>query len=541
MSYPTLEQYNEALQHPATALTDPLLQRGIVSTTGLGLPLALCGGFALTYTITVGARKYAVRCFHKHSNALEQRYQAISTALRSLASPYFVDFEFQPSGVRVGGKTFPIVKMTWAAGHTLGEFVERSLGSAGDLDRLGASLRALGSFLERAPLAHGDVQPGNVMVSSSGSSIQLIDYDGIYVQGLQSIGSSELGHRNFQHPRRSASTWGQGLDRFSLIVISFALRVLKTNPALWGKTQSDGDAFLFKSLDFSDPGSSVLFHDLFALPAFAKEAKNLAAVCKSPFGSIPSLEDFLEGRNIPVIDIAIATRPAAPKNYVSTHPVIDARNYRQCLLHVGDRVELVGKIFQVRRGTTRDGRPYVFLNFSHWQGEAVKLSIWSNALSQFSENPDESWIGKWVSVVGLMEPPYRSAKYHYSHLSINITGASQVRSISEQEAVFRLSATGSSVDSPMRQSENAAVLDVMRNRNNASATSPTRTTPSSPNQTILQNMRNSQASSSTPAPKMSAAPQFAPKKPHGCSLLAAVIFVVLVVGATLGCLARFGG
>ena len=70
MSYPSLEQYNEAFQHPDFSLIDPALRKGSIATTGIGLPLALCGGFALTYTLTSGANKFAVRCFHKQSNAL---------------------------------------------------------------------------------------------------------------------------------------------------------------------------------------------------------------------------------------------------------------------------------------------------------------------------------------------------------------------------------------------------------------------------------------------------------------------------------------
>jgi len=77
MTYPTLEQYNEAFQHPQLALADPDLKKGSIATTGLGLPLALCGGFALTYTVTTGGAKYAVRCFHKQSNALEKRYTQV--------------------------------------------------------------------------------------------------------------------------------------------------------------------------------------------------------------------------------------------------------------------------------------------------------------------------------------------------------------------------------------------------------------------------------------------------------------------------------
>ena len=35
--------------------------------SGLGTPHAISGGFALTYTIKAGSKKYAVRCFHRES------------------------------------------------------------------------------------------------------------------------------------------------------------------------------------------------------------------------------------------------------------------------------------------------------------------------------------------------------------------------------------------------------------------------------------------------------------------------------------------
>lgn len=224
MSYPTLEQYNEAFQHPHLALTDPELKLGSIATTGLGLPLALCGGFALTYTIKNGTKKHAVRCFHKQSNALEKRYISISSRLKSLRSPYFVDFEFQPQGVRVAGKSFPIVKMAWASGTTLGEFLERNHRSSSNLLNLRASLQSLAKYLESQGMAHGDVQPGNVMVADAGNKVQLIDYDGIFVEELKTLGSSELGHRNFQHPKRASSSWNATLDRFSFISLDLAIR-----------------------------------------------------------------------------------------------------------------------------------------------------------------------------------------------------------------------------------------------------------------------------------------------------------------------------
>jgi len=500
MSYPSLELYNEALQHLRLALVDPELKKGTVATTGLGLPLALCGGFALTYTVSTGSKRYAVRCFHRQSNALEQRYSAISNRLKGLRSPYFVDFEFQPEGVRVNGKSFPIVKMAWASGTTLGEFLEGRYRSKADLQQLGGSLSVLASFLEGQHIAHGDVQPGNLMVATGAHSIQLIDYDGMYVEDLKNIGSAELGHRNFQHPGRNARSWDSKLDRFSFIGLDLALRALEASPELWTKTQSDGEAVLFRANDFAEPGRSAIFGDLFARSQFAQDAKNFAAICKAPFTSIPTLEDFKARRNIPQVAITVSPiAPAAPARYLSAYPVLDATSYALGFRHVGDRVELVGKIVEVKQDTTRHGKPYVFINFGPWQGEIVKISVWSEGLAVVTQRPDQSWVGKWISVVGLMEPPYRSRKYKYSHLSITVTHANQIHFITESEAIFRLSGTMSRPSGSSPHSTNRELLDDIR----GTATKPSRkgssnrSAPATQNQAILQGMKGSQSSASS--------------------------------------------
>lgn len=178
MPYPSLEQYNQAFQLHSKLLIDPELKSGSVATTGLGLPLAISGGFALTYTIKSGVKKYAVRCFHRESKALERRYEAISRKISSLRSPYFLDFQFQPQGIKVEGIPYPIVKMAWAKGETLGEFLEVNRRSAQAIAKLSASIESLAAYLEKEKIAHGDFQTGNLMVSDGGATVQLIDYDG---------------------------------------------------------------------------------------------------------------------------------------------------------------------------------------------------------------------------------------------------------------------------------------------------------------------------------------------------------------------------
>jgi serine/threonine protein kinase len=497
MSYPSFEQYNEAFQHPQLALTDAELKGGSVSTTGLGLPLALCGGFALTYTIKAGPKKFAVRCFHKKSNSLEQRYSAISRKIGTLRSPYFLDFQFQPQGVKVAGKAYPIVKMAWATGATLGEFMDRSYRNSRELQQLATSLRSLSKYLTSQNVAHGDIQPGNVMVANAGGAIQLIDYDGMYVEDLRSLGSAELGHRNFQHPRRSANTWDPTIDRFSFIAIDLALRALQAHPDLWARTHSDGDSILFKANDFADPTSSSVFAELFTRPTIAEDAKNFAAICRAPYEKIPSLEDFLSKKNIPQSQIIVGTpKPSGPARYLSAFPVLNATDYAACLAAVGEKVELIGQIVEVKEDKTRRGKPYVFINFGPWKGNIAKVSIWSEGLEVLGQKPDASWVGKWISVTGLMEPPYVSKKYKYSHLSISVTQGNQFHQISNQEAKFRLAGFSTRSVPSTASPDNKKILDNIKGvtaPSSVQASRPTRiATPVSSNAAILQNMKGSQ-------------------------------------------------
>jgi len=465
MPYPSLEQYNEALQSPQLVLLDAELKRGSLKTTGLGLPLALCGGFALTYTVSVGAKKYALRCFHKESRELERRYQAISARLAQLSSAYFLPFEFQPSGIRIQGGTYPIVKMAWANGRTLAEFLEVEHGNKVALEKLRGALAALAGFLEANNISHGDIQSENLMVGAGGGSIQLIDYDGMYVDALRGAQATELGQVNFQHPQRSAGHFSSKLDRFSFITLDVALQALIEKPALWASSRSEPSAVIFRRNDFLDPSRSAVFQEAVAIPSIRDHVENLAKVANASFDSIPSLSEFLQGKGVPVGHLAIP-KATARIAYQSPYPVCDATSYSQVLAMVGSRVELIGRIHSVKKGWAQNRKPYVFVNFSDWRGQAVKLAIWVDGLDVIKPHvPDETWVGRWVSVVGLVDPPFSNKvrSHSYTHLSITITAAGQIQTIAEQEAKFRLGAIGRSNTSgpPAPVTRNADILKGM--------------------------------------------------------------------------------
>jgi hypothetical protein len=450
MPYPTLEQYNQAFQAHSRLLTDPQLRAGSVASTSLGLPLAISGGFALTYTITTSGGKFAVRCFHREARGLEARYAAISKRLSALRSPHFLDFAFQADGIRVDGKPYPIVKMEWARGVTLGEFLESNHGNGAALAKLSASLERLNAFLEAESLSHGDIQTGNLIVADGGGTVQLIDYDGMYVDGIGNLGSAEFGHINFQHPERlTANPFGPGLDRFSFIALSVALKALRADASLWRATGSEAEAILFRANDYADPESSLAFAALASRPALAQDARNLASVCKAPIGVTPSLPDFLAGRGIPAAQITLSPTPARRATaaaYASQWPIAAAADYAACLRLVGQRAEVVGKIVEVSSKWARNKRPYLFINFGDWRGRIFKIAIWSDGLNALSVVPDKSWAGSWVSVVGLMQPPYLGsgqrgkASWSYEHLAINVEANGQLTRISEAEAKRRLAA-----------------------------------------------------------------------------------------------------
>lgn len=434
MSLPTLEQYNEAAQNPSTAFFDSELQKGIVKTSGLGLPLAACGGFALTYTVSSGSGKYAVRCFHKEARDRERRYDAISKKLATLNSPYFVGFKFQKNGIRVKGNPYPIVKMSWAKGVTIGEFVDSSFRKRESMLALKKSLYDLSIFLEKHHISHGDIQPGNLMVSDDGKSIQLIDYDGMYLPEISSLTSEETGHRNFQHPDRARiNPWNERTDRFSFILMSLVMDALAADPHLWIRTRSDGDKFLIGANDFVSLGSSKGFAALSEIPVLKDSVIRFSSICCGDYDAIPTLSDFLN----PSFQIRTATSTLVRKvGYISTYPVLDGSDYDLCLKHVGNMVELVGKVVDVAVNKTRWGTPYIFLNFSDWRGKAVKISIWSDYLTKVSHIDFRKLKGKYISVVGLMQPPYVNPRFNYSHLSISLD--TTVNEIDEKEAKYRL-------------------------------------------------------------------------------------------------------
>jgi hypothetical protein len=311
VSYPSPQEYNEAVQNPRTAFCDPELQAGQVESNKLGLPFARSGGFASVYKLECGSRNFAVRCFKREVADQQQRYRLVSQHLKAVSLAYTVDFTFLEQGIRVKGVWYPILKMEWIQGEPLNAYIEKRLNTPRVLVELADRWVRMTHCLSRARIAHGDLQHGNVLVV--GGDFRLIDYDGMYVPALNGQTSNEVGLPNYQHPKRTGFDFGPGLDNFSSWVIYISLLALSVEPQLWGKLQGGDDCLLFRKEDFERPDQSKAFR---LLERSANQSLQLVATQFKSFVYLAPLQ-------VPPLGGSLAPRPvsqtAAGPGWLSDH------------------------------------------------------------------------------------------------------------------------------------------------------------------------------------------------------------------------------
>ncbi|HET6205015.1 MAG TPA: hypothetical protein VFI25_19660 [Planctomycetota bacterium] len=444
MALPTPDQYNEAVQAPQLAFLDPVLRSGDVERNALGLPLALGGSFAITYRVrSRGKKSYAVRCFHKSTADLAARYDLIHRALQKVRLPYFVEFEYQHQGIRVRGSPYPIVKMEWAEGETLGPAVESCYRDAGRLRALQRGFDKLETALRAAGLGHGDLQNGNVIVERRG--LRLVDYDGMFVPGMTRGNGVEIGHRHFQHPGRTSRLFGPEIDRFSFILLDLTFDALRLRPQLYEKFGS-GENLLFCGDDFTDPDSSPLFHELARLgnAGVRKRVEHFARICVGSVEEVPTLHEYRTGIKIPAKRAPAAARQTGGAVYASSLPVVDAAVWERTPARDGDRIELIGQVLDVRlRGRLRRHASLTLLLGESF-GDAVRVRMGPEAVERLARegSPEREWEGRWVSVTGLMGgSPRRRQRHRWwrrSGAAIAVDQPTQVLEIDREEARWRL-------------------------------------------------------------------------------------------------------
>jgi hypothetical protein len=259
--WPAPQDYNEAIQNPLLNLRDPVLRNCAAVANSLGLPKPVSGAFATVYQMKSDQTSWAIRCFLHDVQDQEHRYKEISEFIARANLPYLVDFDYQPLGIRVNGNFFPVLKMEWVTGQTLEHYIELNLHDSAKLRLLQQRFKEMCVSLSSHGIVHGDLQHGNILVQEDGT-LRLVDYDGMYVPSMSGLQANELGHRNYQHPGRSANHFGYGLDNFAAWVIYVSIAAIAEDPSIFRMVRGGNDCLLFRKEDFENVRTSKVFMEL---------------------------------------------------------------------------------------------------------------------------------------------------------------------------------------------------------------------------------------------------------------------------------------
>lgn len=291
MAWPQSDEVEAAIQYPGLSFRDPELRGGVMALDSHGLPKVASGNSAYVYELRKGGQCWAVRVFSRAVTDQAWRYALIASYLAPLGSPYFVECVYMADELLVQGARYPIVKMQWVEGVTLTTWVKRHCRQPDQVRELARKWEAMLRELGRHPMAHGDLQHDNVLVTPGGE-LKLIDYDGMYVPAMQGERGPERGHPNWNHPGRTAATFGPYLDQFPGLVGYLSLLAIAADPGLLRYCTDEN--LILRQGDYRDSARSAVLGELRWSPD--TEVRRLADLlvewCEKPIDAL-SLGDAL--------------------------------------------------------------------------------------------------------------------------------------------------------------------------------------------------------------------------------------------------------
>ncbi|HYO63334.1 MAG TPA: hypothetical protein VER08_06730, partial [Pyrinomonadaceae bacterium] len=291
--WPSARQFAEAVQCPALCFTDPYLKSTQPAIDRLGMPLVTSGQFAYVFKLKAAHSRdsLAVRCFRGYMGDREARYKALDAHLNARQITALPQFNYQPQGILVGGRRYPILVMQWLEGPTLDVYLEDVIGRADVIHHLADEWLRLVHTLREARVAHGDLQHGNIIVERG--QLRLVDLDGMFVPSMEGWTASEIGHQHYQHPARDERFFSADLDNFSALVVYLSLVSLAERPELWSEHHDEN--LLFTKADFLNPGESALFRKVKEIGEEHRIlAETLERAARGRPADAPSLLDLVE-------------------------------------------------------------------------------------------------------------------------------------------------------------------------------------------------------------------------------------------------------
>jgi hypothetical protein len=399
--FPTPNDYLITMQFPQKSLLVPELREFSVVKDPLGMPKTMSGGCVVTFHLVNGTSELALRLFCKELTDLQVRYRVTGQFVaRDDLGGILVPATYVDRGIMVNAQVCPLITMPWVNGDPLNLYVEKYVFNAERMKKVVQRFRSLVWKLERAGIAHGDLQHGNIIVYKGW--LILIDYDSMYLPELSHLKGNLIGHSNYQHPGMTRERYDSKLDRFPAIVIYTALESVVHKPELWVK-YSNGENMLFTDEDSKNPEGSALLAELDGLPEIRHLAERFRSVCKMGIENVPRLGDFISG-NFSYPKIAAGRPRVVVPRKVLQYDRVDAFNMSELKTNSCRRVEVIGYVANVYRGTDKNGRRYVFLYLKSTERKGLALTIWPPTLMLFvGQGIDpEDYRKKWVSVIGVI-------------------------------------------------------------------------------------------------------------------------------------------
>ncbi len=229
------------------------------------------GNFGVVFKFQINESFYAMKCFTRASQYIDTRYYEISKGIENSKLPFLIDFRYYSDAVRTTARPaeyFPVITMGWIEGKTLFNYIQENFSDSAKMNAVARQFLQTVIDMQAHSIAHGDLSGDNILITSGGQ-LKIIDYDGMFVPALKDLGSEELGHESFQHPKRG-KYYGPKLDNFSALIIYLSLFAISKSPDLWKYNQNDPDKLLFDINDFNNPGESAVMRDINKIGGKAK-------------------------------------------------------------------------------------------------------------------------------------------------------------------------------------------------------------------------------------------------------------------------------
>lgn len=222
------------------------------------------GGFTVVFPVYANGQKWAFRCWHTEMGNVRERFKIISDYINKLKSSYFCNFYYCDSGLIVDGKVFPTTRMEWVNGKTINQYIIDHATNKELMLSLANKFLVMTDSLHKYHIAHGDLQHGNIIITDSGE-IKLVDYDSLFVPGLEGESDIIIGKAEYQHPKRKLiQITSEKIDYFSELIIYLSILAIAHKPSIIEKFPID-DSLLFQSSDWNNFESTPIYSALKAI------------------------------------------------------------------------------------------------------------------------------------------------------------------------------------------------------------------------------------------------------------------------------------